>query len=141
MTRVSAASVLCPFAGASFAPRPWPLQPICRRPTALPEFVRHHCIDEIVVATMEDHGGSVWDLLECRTSGVKVIDFLTFWERETGRIDLDAIEPSWLVYSGGFRSSLLRRIAQRSLDMLVSVLGLVVMSPIDGDRRASDQAG
>ena len=94
--------------------------------TALPEFVRHHCVDEIVVATVKDHGGSVWDLLECRTSGVKVIDFLTFWERETGRIDLDAIEPSWLVYSGGFRSNLLRRIAQRSLDMLVSVLGLVV---------------
>ena len=96
--------------------------------TALPEFVRQHCIDEIVVATVKDHGGSVWDLLECRTSGVKVVDFLTFWERETGRIDLDAIEPSWLVYSGGFRSNLLRRIAQRSLDVLVSFLGLVVMS-------------
>jgi sugar transferase (PEP-CTERM system associated) len=96
--------------------------------TALPEFVRHHCVDEIVVATVKDHGGSVWDLLECRTSGVKVVDFLTFWERETGRIDLDAIEPSWLVYSGGFRSNLLRRIAQRSLDVLVSFLGLVATS-------------
>jgi sugar transferase (PEP-CTERM system associated) len=92
---------------------------------ALPEFVRHHSVDEIVVAGSEGHVGSVWDLLECRTSGVKVIDFLTFWERETGRIDLDAIEPSWLVYSGGFRTSLLRRVAQRSLDILVSALGLV----------------
>jgi sugar transferase (PEP-CTERM system associated) len=96
--------------------------------TALPEFVRHHGVDEIVVAESEDHSGSVWDLLECRTSGVKVIDFLTFWERETGRIDLDAIEPSWLVYSGGFRTSLVRRMGQRSLDILVSVLGLVTTS-------------
>jgi sugar transferase (PEP-CTERM system associated) len=59
-----------------------------------------------------------------------VTDFLTFWERETGRIDLDAIEPRWLVYSGGFRTSLLRRVAQRSLDILVSVLGLVIASPL-----------
>ena len=73
---------------------------------ALPEFVQQHGIDEIVVATMGAHAGSVWDLLECRTRGVKVIDFLSFWERETGRINLDAIEPNWLVYSGGFRSNL-----------------------------------
>jgi sugar transferase (PEP-CTERM system associated) len=96
---------------------------------ALPKFVRDHAVDEIVVAA-EGYGGSVWDLLECRTIGVKVIDFLTFWERETGRIDLDAIEPSWLVYSGGFRGNLLRRVVQRSFDMLVSVVGLVVMSPL-----------
>ena len=96
--------------------------------TALPEFVRHHSVDEIVVAESGGHSGSVWDLLECRTSGVRVLDFLTFWERETGRIDLNAIEPSWLVYSGGFRTSLLRRMGQRSLDILVSVLGLVTAS-------------
>jgi sugar transferase (PEP-CTERM system associated) len=59
-----------------------------------------------------------------------VLDFLTFWERETGRIDLNAIEPSWLVYSGGFRTSLLRRLGQRSLDILVSTLGLVLASPL-----------
>jgi sugar transferase (PEP-CTERM system associated) len=97
---------------------------------ALPAFVHHHSIDEIVVTTMGAHAGSVWDLLDCRTKGVKVIDFLSFWERETGRIDLDAIEPNWLVYSGGFRSNFLRRVVERSLDLLVSILGLIFMSPL-----------
>jgi len=86
----------------------------------LPQLVRHHRIDEIVVATGESRA-AVWDLLECRTSGVNVIDFVSFWEREAGRIDLDAIEPKWLVYSGGFRSSLLRRFAQRSSDIVISL--------------------
>ena len=95
----------------------------------LPKFVHHHHIDEIVVATMDSHAGSVWDLLECRTRGVKVIDFLSFWERETGRINLDAIEPNWLIYSGGFRSNMLRRVIERSVDLLVSVAGLIAMSP------------
>jgi sugar transferase (PEP-CTERM system associated) len=60
---------------------------------------------------------------------VNVIDFLTFWEREAGRIDLDAIEPSWLVYSGGFRRSSLRRVSQRSVDILVSLTGLAISAP------------
>ena len=89
---------------------------------------RHHSIDEIVVAEGQD--ATVWDLLECRTRGINVIDFLTFWERETGRIDLDAVEPRWLVYSGGFRSSLLRRISQRVLDIWVSLLGLAITLPL-----------
>ena len=36
------------------------------------------------------------------------------------------MEPRWLVYSGGFRSSLFRRFAQRSLDVLISVVGLAL---------------
>jgi sugar transferase (PEP-CTERM system associated) len=109
-------------AALSLAPNPSPI-------SALPAYVRHHSIDEIVVATVESHAGSIWDLLDCRTSGVKVIDFLTFWERETGRIDLDAIEPNWLVYSGGFRSNMLHRTIERFVDLLVSILGLTLMSP------------
>ena len=97
---------------------------------ALPAFVRHHSIDEIVVTSVDSHAGSIWDLLDCRTRGVKVVDFLTFWERETGRIDLEAIEPNWLVYSGGFRSSMLRRIIERSVDLLISLVGLALLSPL-----------
>ena len=94
----------------------------------LPQLARDHGIDEIIVAENQD--ATVWGLLECRTRGVNVIDFLTFWERETGRIDLDAVEPRWLVYSGGFRTSMLRRISQRTLDLWVSLLGLAISLPL-----------
>ena len=88
-----------------------------------------HSIDEIVVAEGQD--ATVWDLLECRTRGINVTDFLTFWERETGRIDLDAVEPRWLVYSGGFRSSLAPPdFAARLLDIWVSLLGLAITLPL-----------
>ena len=96
---------------------------------ALPELARDHCIDEIVVTT-EHREANVWELLECRTRGINVIDLLSFWEREAGRIDLDAIEARWLVYSGGFRSSALRRFSQRTLDVLISLLGLSIMLPL-----------
>ena len=96
--------------------------------TDLPQLARDHCIDEIVAT--EHHDTTVWNLFECRMRGVNVVDFLTFWERETGRIDLDAIEPRWLVYSDGFRNSLLRRFSQRFADVSVSLLGLAITFPL-----------
>jgi sugar transferase (PEP-CTERM system associated) len=102
------------------------------RPSAmdLPQLAKDHRIDEIVVATGQDQDTTVWDLLECRTRGVRVIDCQSFWEREAGRIELDAIEPRWLVYSGGFRNRLWRRLSQRSLDVVVSLLGLAIIYPL-----------
>src|SRR5262249_305144 len=98
-------------------------------PLDLPQLARQNQIDEIVVAAGDERDATVWELLQCRTTGVNVVDFLTFWEREGGRIDLDAIEPRWLVYSGGFRSSMLRRFAQRALDVMIAALGLAIMWP------------
>ena len=100
------------------------------------QLARDRGIDEIVVADSQD--ATTWDLLECRTRGVNIIDFLTFWERETGRIDLDAVEPRWLAYSGGFRTSLVRRISQRVLDIWVEPVGFGDNASIDANCRAAD---
>ena len=42
------------------------------------------------------------DLLRIKTTGVTVNQFSTFLERETGRVDLDSLNPSWLIFSDGF---------------------------------------
>ena len=96
----------------------------------LPRLVRDHDVDEIIVAATEDIGDTVWDLLECRTNGVLVTDFLTFWERETGRIHLDSIKPSRLVYSDGFRTRPLRRNSKYAIDLLISAVGLAIAGPV-----------
>jgi uncharacterized Fe-S cluster-containing protein len=44
------------------------------------------------------------DLLRIKTKGVHVNDFSSFIERETGRVDLDTVNPSWLIFSDGFSS-------------------------------------
>src|SRR6266478_9774718 len=50
---------------------------------------------EIVVATDERRGLPVRQLLHCKLAGIRVTDFLDFWERETRTIDLEALRPSW----------------------------------------------
>src|SRR5262249_47970470 len=59
---------------------------------------------EIVVAADDRRGLPVQQLLRCKLAGIKVTDFLDFWERETRTVDLEALKPSWLFYSDGFRS-------------------------------------
>lgn len=97
---------------------------------ALPGIARDNDVDEIIVAAGEDIGNSVWELLECRTNGVAVTEFLTFWERETGRIDLDSVNPSRLVFSDGFRSRALRRNSKHAIDFIVSAVGLAMTAPV-----------
>ena len=58
---------------------------------------------EIVVAADDRRGLPVRELLHCKLAGIKVTDFLDFWERETRTVDLEALKPSWFFYSDGFR--------------------------------------
>ena len=65
----------------------------------LEAFVRHHRIDEIVVA-MDDRrqGFPMEEFIQCRMRGVRITERVTFLERESGRVQLDVIHPSWLVF-------------------------------------------
>src|SRR3546814_16883538 len=71
------------------------------------------------------------DLLRIKTTGVHVNDLSSFLERETGRVDLDSVNPSWFIFSDGFSSG--RRLsgfAKRLFDIIASVLLLALTAPI-----------
>ena len=86
-----------------------------------------------VVLALEERRNSLplKDLLRIKTRGVPVVDFSSFIERETGRVDLDTLNPSWLIFSDGFSSSrLLSSVAKRSFDILVSAALLLAAAPM-----------
>jgi sugar transferase (PEP-CTERM system associated) len=87
-------------------------------------------VDEVVVA-MEDRRRDfpLRELLECRLAGVDVTELLTFLERETGRVRLDVLNPSWLIFGPGFRRDPLRLLSARTLDVVASLFILVVTLP------------
>jgi sugar transferase (PEP-CTERM system associated) len=89
-----------------------------------------HGITEVVVA-MDDrrHGFPIPELLECRLAGIDVTELLTFLERETGRVRIDLLHPSWLIFGQGFRRDPLRLFSSRALDLLASLGVLVVALP------------
>jgi sugar transferase (PEP-CTERM system associated) len=85
---------------------------------------------EIVVA-MDDRrsGFPIAELLKCRLAGMDVTELLTFLERETGRVRLDVLNPSWMIFGEGFRRDPLRLISCRALDLLGSVAALGLTLP------------
>lgn len=79
---------------------------------------------EVVLAMRERRGGlPIQDLLRCRMAGLAVLDLPAFLEQETGRLDLDVMQPSWLVFSSGFGMSRgLNRFFKRVFDITASAI-------------------
>lgn len=88
-------------------------------------------IDKIVVAIEERRTGfPIRQLLQCRVDGIEVIEGTSFYEMLTGKLIVEKINPSWLIFSEGFRKSWLRRVLKRSGDLLLSIIMLVLLAPV-----------
>jgi sugar transferase (PEP-CTERM system associated) len=89
-------------------------------------------VSEVVLALEERRNAlPLGDLLRIKTTGVHVNDFSTFLERETGRVDLDTLNPSWLIFSDGFSSArMISGAAKRVFDVLASVALLFFTLPV-----------
>jgi sugar transferase (PEP-CTERM system associated) len=87
---------------------------------------------EVVLALEERRNAlPLGDLLRVKTTGVHVTDLSSFFERETGRVDLDSLNPSWLIFSDGFQSGRrLSSIGKRMFDVVVSATLLLLAAPV-----------
>jgi sugar transferase (PEP-CTERM system associated) len=86
---------------------------------------------EIVVALDEQRNRlPVEALLACRLRGTNVTALQTFLERETGRIDVDHLDPSWLTFSEGALRGPLWRAAKRLLDIVAGASFLLATLPV-----------
>ena len=95
-------------------------------------FVANLGASEVVLALEERRNAlPLKDLLRVKTAGVHVNDFSSFLERETGRVDLDTLNPSWLIFSDGFSSGrALSSVAKRMFDIAVSGVLLLLSFPL-----------
>ena len=87
---------------------------------------------EVVLALEERRNAlPLKDLLRIKTTGVHVNEISTFLERETGRVDLDSVNPSWLIFSDGFSSGrMLSGVFKRLFDIVASAVLLLLTFPL-----------
>ena len=91
---------------------------------------RENGVKEIVVALSDRRGAPFQPLLDARMEGVTITSYLSFWERETRRVNLDALDPSWLIYSDGFRiRTVTNGVLKRALDIFASIVLLIITLP------------
>lgn len=88
-------------------------------------------IKKIVVALEEKRGKlPVKELLRCRTAGIEIIEGTGFYEMLMGKLYVTQINPSWLIFSDGFKKSKFQRFMKRTGDLLLSIIFLLLLSPL-----------
>jgi sugar transferase (PEP-CTERM system associated) len=98
----------------------------------LGEIVKKEGIDRIVVAMGERRGQLPTDrLLQLSLAGeVSIEEGASFYERITGRVSLDMLRPSWLIFSGRGRQARLANFSRNAVHWLVALLGFLLSLPI-----------
>jgi sugar transferase (PEP-CTERM system associated) len=88
-------------------------------------------IDRVIVA-MEDRRSAmpVRELLELRLRGVVIENSSTLLERLSGKLSLDGLNPSTLIFAEGFRMSPSQRLFRRLLSLAVSFVALMICLPL-----------
>jgi len=101
------------------------------RGDALLGLARESGVHRVIVA-MPDRRGTlpVEALLELRLNGVRVEEATSWLEKISGRIEVEQLYASWMIFAEGFRFSTFFRLVRRSLNFSVALLGLILSLPL-----------
>ncbi len=114
------------------------LLPLVRHPAKVEEDIAHlydlcreYKIKKIVVCLEERRGAlPVKELLECRMKGIDVVEGETFYEHLAGKIIVEKIRPSWLIFHGGFAKPRHTLLFKRLIGVFFASLGLFLSLPL-----------
>jgi sugar transferase (PEP-CTERM system associated) len=96
----------------------------------IPRLVRDYDVSRIVVGLSDRRGRlPISELLQAKLSGTRVEDATTTYERLTGKILIDDLKPSWLIFSDGFVVSRWTRFVKRGFDLTLASVGFVLALP------------
>lgn len=97
----------------------------------LMEIVNKQKVHRVIVA-MPDRRGTIpmQQLLNLRMRGVKVEEATSWLEKMSGKIEVENLYPSWLVFAEGFRRSPTFVVIRRALSIVISLTGLILTAPL-----------
>jgi len=105
--------------------------PVVRKLEDLMDTMPTNEVEHIIVAPGNRRGAMPLDtLLRCKLRGIFIEEGVSFFERLTGRIPVQRVDPSWLIFSQGFSITRWRSTVQRLFDLIVSSSMLIMASPI-----------
>lgn len=88
-------------------------------------------VNRIIVSMSERRGVlPVRDILKCKLNGIAVVDGLSFYEEITGKLAIENINPSWFIFSNGFRLTPFMHFYKRAFDLVFAALGLLLTLPL-----------
>jgi sugar transferase (PEP-CTERM system associated) len=93
--------------------------------------VRAHSVDRVVVSLADARGKLPMDkLLEVKLQGVSFDHLASVYEEYTGKIAVENLRPSWLIFSSGFKGTAALKAGKRAVDIVAAVVGLLAAAPL-----------
>ncbi len=97
----------------------------------LMDVVEKQKVHRVIVATPDRRGTiPMQELLNLRMRGVKIEEATTWLEKISGKIEVENLYPSWLVFGQGFRRSSTFILVRRVLSIVISLVGLILALPL-----------
>ncbi|MGC2697691.1 MAG: TIGR03013 family XrtA/PEP-CTERM system glycosyltransferase [Candidatus Angelobacter sp.] len=97
----------------------------------LESLVKEKSIDRVVLSLAEQRGRMPYrELLRLKFAGITVEDAHTVFENISGRIALEKLSPSWLIFSDGFRKNRFLLAAKRTVDITAALFAITLLLPI-----------
>jgi sugar transferase (PEP-CTERM system associated) len=98
----------------------------------LEDVIRNEKIDRVVIAVRERRGAFPAEaLLKMSLAGdVSIEECTSFFERITGKVHVDMLRPSWLIFAGRRRDSPVKMALRELIHRLLALIGLVLSLPI-----------
>ncbi len=104
---------------------------VTRESVACHMMARKTDVSRVIVA-MDDRRERlpVQELLELRREGIKVEEATSWLEKMYGRIEVERLNPSWLIFAEGFQFSAGKRLLRRIVNFLAALVGLLLALPL-----------
>ena len=97
----------------------------------IPAIVKARSVDRVVVSLSDARGRLPMDrLLDMRLDGVAFDHLASIYEQYTGKIAVENLRPSWLIFSEGFRKSRLLSMVKRTADVSIASVAVLVGLPV-----------
>jgi sugar transferase (PEP-CTERM system associated) len=97
----------------------------------IPSIVRARAVDRVVVSLADARGKLPMDkLLEMKLDGVAFAHLASVYEDYTGKIAVENLRPSWVIFSEGFRKSRILTRIKRLVDVIIAAGGLLIALPL-----------
>jgi sugar transferase (PEP-CTERM system associated) len=87
-----------------------------------------------IIVAMDERRGNLptQELLHCRMKGIQVLEGATLYEQLTGKVFVEKLNPSWFIFSDGFRNSRMTRFTKRATGLVLASVCLLLMLPLIG---------
>ena len=105
--------------------------PLCSMNGSLNGLAKNLKVSRIVVAMDEKRGKlPTKELLQCKMEGIEILEGESLYEELTGKLFIEKLNPSWIIFSSGFRKKWTTQFSKRFSGLFLSLLGLFLTLPL-----------